>query len=121
MLAAHFVAWAVAVGLYRMENGLHSLWGWSCSDESDQIQTQVQSFLDFGKLCTMQQGTWYISIIEAITYLLTFVILVLVSLRADNKKKLEKVRESTLSYDSNYELGTVYKPGFGQQYVPVAE
>lgn len=41
--------------------------------------------------------------------------------RASHKKKLAKVRESTLSYDTGYEqnveLGTAYT---GKQYMPVA-
>jgi hypothetical protein len=53
-LFVHFAAWAVAVGLYRMARDGKDLWGYSCSDTSDQIQEQVKGFLDFGKLCTMQ-------------------------------------------------------------------
>lgn len=48
------VAWAVAIGAFRMGSGESSLWGYSCSDKADQIQAQVQSFLNFGTLCTMQ-------------------------------------------------------------------
>jgi len=44
--------------------------------------------------------------------------------RASHKKKLAKVRESTLSYETGHEqnvdLGTAYKPGVGRQYMPVA-
>jgi hypothetical protein len=70
-----------------------------------------------------QNGTWYISIIEAITYLLTFIVTVMIVRRASHKKKLAKVRESSLSYETGYnqnvELGNAYKPGVGNQYVPV--
>jgi hypothetical protein len=75
-------------------------------------------------LMGQQQGTWYISIIEAIAYLLTFVVTILVMRRASHKKKLGKVRESTLSYETGYEqnveLGAAYKPGVWKQYMPVA-
>ncbi|TVY59565.1 hypothetical protein LSUE1_G009726 [Lachnellula suecica] len=123
-LFAHFAAWIVAAGLYRMARDGKDLWGYSCSDASDQVQGQVQSFLNFGELCTMQQGTWYISIIEAIAYLLTFVVTLLVFRRVSHKKKMAKIRESSLSYETGYEqnveLGTACKPGDGKQYMPVA-
>jgi hypothetical protein len=54
MQAAHFVVWAVAMGLFKMASTGKDLWGYSCSPESDAIQAQVKSFLDFGKLCTLQ-------------------------------------------------------------------
>ena len=54
LLAVHVVIWAVAVGLFKMANTGHDLWGYSCSDQAEAIQEQVQSFLDFGKLCTLQ-------------------------------------------------------------------
>ncbi|TVY34537.1 hypothetical protein LOCC1_G007780 [Lachnellula occidentalis] len=124
LLCVHGAAWVVAAGLYRMARDGRDLWGYSCSDAADGVQEQVKSFLDFGKLCTMQQGTWYISIIEAVTYLLTFVVTLMVMRRASYKKKLAKVRESTLLYETGYEqnveLGTAYRPGVGEQYMPVA-
>ena len=54
MLAAHVVVWAVAMGLFKMANTGKDLWGYSCGPESDAIQEQVKSFVDFGKLCTLQ-------------------------------------------------------------------
>jgi hypothetical protein len=54
LTAAHVVAWAVAIGLFKMAQTESSLWGYTCSSKADQIQAQVQSYLDFGKLCTMQ-------------------------------------------------------------------
>lgn len=54
MLAAHVVVWAVAMGLFKMASTGKDLWGYSCGPESDAIQEQVQSFLDFGKLCILQ-------------------------------------------------------------------
>ena len=54
MLAAHVIVWAVATGLFKMANTGKDLWGFSCGSEADAIQEEVRSFLDFGKLCTLQ-------------------------------------------------------------------
>jgi len=86
--AVHFIAWAVVTGLFKMANTGSDLWGYSCSDISDQIQPQVQSYLDFGKLCTVQTGAWYSTIIEAVTYFLTFVTLLMVLRRKSHQKRL---------------------------------
>jgi hypothetical protein len=53
ILVVHIVVWAVAVGLFMMASDGTDLWGHSC-DVSDEIQQSVESFLDFGKLCTVQ-------------------------------------------------------------------
>jgi len=56
-LGVHVVIWFVAAGAYKVANvkgNGKDLWGYSCGDEADAIQAEVQSFLDFGKLCTMQ-------------------------------------------------------------------
>lgn len=86
--AVHFAAWAVVTGLFKMANTGSDLWGYSCGSVSDQIQPQVQSFLDFGKLCTVQTGAWYSTIIEAVTYFLTFVTILVVLRRRSHQKKL---------------------------------
>ena len=54
MLAGQLIAWAVVTGLFKMANTGRDLWGWSCGTESDKIQEEVQSFLNFGQLCTVQ-------------------------------------------------------------------
>jgi len=54
MTGAHVVAWAIAAGLFQMAKTESSLWGYACSDQAAQIQEQVQSYLQFGKLCNMQ-------------------------------------------------------------------
>jgi len=54
MTGVHIVAWALAIGLYQMAKTESSLWGYACSDQADKIQAQVESFVHFGKLCTMQ-------------------------------------------------------------------
>jgi hypothetical protein len=54
MMVVRVVAWGVAIGAFKMGQTESSLWGYSCSDKADQIQGQVNSFLNFGTLCTMQ-------------------------------------------------------------------
>jgi hypothetical protein len=54
MTGLHVVVWGFAIGAYKMGRTESSLWGYSCSDKSDAIQAQVKSYLNFGKLCTMQ-------------------------------------------------------------------
>jgi hypothetical protein len=54
LTAVHVVAWAITIGLFKMAQTESSLWGYSCSSAADKIQAQVQSYVDFGKLCTMQ-------------------------------------------------------------------
>lgn len=55
LLGVHVVSWAVAVGLYKMAHGTgKDLWGYTCSSRADELQAQVQSFVNFGKLCTLQ-------------------------------------------------------------------
>jgi hypothetical protein len=53
-MGVHVIVWGVSVGLYKYANTGKDLWGWSCGDAADEIQDEVKSFLDFGKLCTMQ-------------------------------------------------------------------
>jgi hypothetical protein len=54
LLGVRVVVWASAAGLFKMAETGNDLWGYSCSDASDKIQDEVKSFVDFGKLCTMQ-------------------------------------------------------------------
>jgi len=124
LTAAHVVAWAVAIGLFKMAQTESSLWGYTCSSKADQIQAQVQSYLDFGKLCTMQNGAWYMSILEGITYFLTFIVTIMMIRRASTKKKMSRARES-FAMETGYnhggvgqESGTTYA---GRQYMPVAK
>jgi len=55
LLAVRVVVWAVAAGLFKMASTGKTLWGYSCN-VSDAVQNEVQSFLDFGKLCNAQVG-----------------------------------------------------------------
>ncbi len=54
LLAVHVLVWAVSIGLFKMANTGKDLWGYSCGSQADAIQEEVQSFVDFGKLCTTQ-------------------------------------------------------------------
>ncbi|KAE8449032.1 hypothetical protein EG329_008620 [Mollisiaceae sp. DMI_Dod_QoI] len=119
-LGVHVLLWAIAAGAFKMGSNGKDLWGYSCSTTADKLQEEVKSFLDFGKLCTYQTGAWYISIIEAVTYLLTFIITILMLRRASHKKKINKIRES-LNMEAGYdrvEMGSMYKQG--RRYMPLA-
>ncbi|PMD16738.1 hypothetical protein NA56DRAFT_649049 [Hyaloscypha hepaticicola] len=125
MMVVRVVAWAVAIGAFKMGSGERSLWGYSCS-APDQIQAQVQNFLDFGKLCTMQNGAYGLSILQAITYFLTFIVTIMMVRRASTKKRMSKAKQS-MAMESGYnqggygqESGTVYD-GNGKRYMPVVE
>jgi hypothetical protein len=58
MMVVRVVAWGVAIGAFKMGRTESSLWGYSCSNKADQIQAQVQSFVHFGTLCTMQVSSF---------------------------------------------------------------
>jgi len=124
-LAIHVVVWAVGMGLFKMASvAEHDLWGYSCGSLSDQIQPEVQSYLDFGKLCTVQSGAWYSMVLEVINYALIAIILAFVLRRRSMKKELMKMRSNRVDGNDmeNVELGTTYKPTGGlvrQQYSPV--
>lgn len=142
-LAAHMTVWAVAVGLFKMANTGRDLWGYSCGAGADAIREQVKSFMDFGKLCTLQvsdrymnafgalstdkevqTGSWFSSIIEAVTYLLTLVVTISIVRRASHKKKMERVREMEAGYaqqEHGIEMETSYEPGAGRRYMPIVE
>jgi len=123
MLAVHVVVWAVSAGAFKMASDGHDLWGWSCSPNADAIQAEVKAFMDFGQLCTIQQGAWYTSIIEAAVYFATFLVVIFMLRRAAYKKKIERVK-STISMDTGYgqnvETGMSYQPGTGKRYMPVS-
>jgi len=89
----HFIVWAVSVGLFRMAKTGHDLWGYTCGSQSDAIQQQVQSYLNFGQLCTAQTGAWYSTILEAANYLITFATTILIFRRAQHKRKLAQARD----------------------------
>lgn len=142
LLAVHVISWAVAAGLYKMAETGNDLWGYTCSARADEIQAQVKSFVSFGKLCNLQVsstlplnshpraewltmnqgGAWYASILQAIAYLLAFIITFLALKRISHKKKMQKVRDSMAmeqGYNQNAEVGNSYNPGMGKRYMPL--
>lgn len=139
LMFVHVLVWIFGAGAYKyseVTGGGKDLWGYSCGSEADKIADEVKSFVDFGKLCTMQGAGWYTSLIQAGFYLLTFIVTVLVARRASTKKKLGKARQSmTLEMQSQFgqggqsphvggyagqETGTIYSPAAGKRYMPVA-
>lgn len=54
MTGLHVIVWAFAIGAFKMGKTDSSIWGFSCSPKSDVLQPLVHSYLDYGKLCTMQ-------------------------------------------------------------------
>ncbi|KAH7333211.1 hypothetical protein BKA65DRAFT_538908 [Rhexocercosporidium sp. MPI-PUGE-AT-0058] len=122
LLAVHVVSWAVAAGLYRMAETGTDLWGYTCSSRADEIESQVKAYVSFGKLCNLQTGAWYASILQAIAYLLTFIITLLALKRIFHKKKMQKVRDGMameLGHNQNTDVENAYSPGVGRKYVPL--
>jgi len=119
-LGIHVLMWISATGAFKIGSNGKDLWGYSCSSEADKLKEEVKSFVDFGKLCTMQAGAWYVSIIQTAVYFLTFIVTVLTLRRASQKKKMNKMRDS-MNMEAGYdrvELGGVYKQG--RRYMPLA-
>lgn len=54
----HIGAWLVISALYRYEkdtNGVdNDLWGWSCSDKADALQSEFNGVITFSTLCSIQ-------------------------------------------------------------------
>jgi len=100
-LAVKLVAWGVAMGLFKMATEDQTdLWGYTCGPASDAIQDQVSSFMDFGQLCTIQQGSWYTMIAETALYALVLITLLLSLLRRRHKKVMTRERELAKTYES---------------------
>lgn len=109
MTGFHVVAWGFAIGAFRMGRTESSLWGFSCSSQSDALQPLVQSYLNYGRLCTVQNGAWGLSILEGVAYFVTFVVTIMSFRRRATKKKITKVREN-LEMESGYT-----QQGYGQE------
>ncbi|MCJ1430813.1 hypothetical protein MMC27_000163 [Xylographa pallens] len=97
VVAVHAVVWAVTTGLFKMASVGNDLWGFSCGSEADAIQSQVQSFLNFNDLCMVQTGTWVVTIIETVSYILLLVIYIYAARRAMQKRQLNKFNQQTSS------------------------
>ncbi|CZR58634.1 uncharacterized protein PAC_08526 [Phialocephala subalpina] len=125
-LGVHVLLWAIAAGAFKMGSNGKDLWGYTCSSQADKLAEEVKSFLNFGKLCQYQTGAWYISIIEAIIYLLTFIITILMLRRSASKKKLGRMRES-MNMEAGYDRVELQTGGGGfggykrgTRYMPLA-
>jgi hypothetical protein len=53
---AHFLLWLVVTFLYRYEKTLNDVWGWSCSDIAKTLQEDLNSSVNFARLCVLQVG-----------------------------------------------------------------
>jgi len=107
LLAVRIVAWGVAAGLFQKANTGNDLWGYSCSDQADAIQAQVQSYINFNTLCLTQTGAWYSSIIEVALYVLDIAIIIAMLKRRQYKRKV-----GTEAY-------SMYEPEGRKGYAPV--
>jgi len=89
----HGIIWAINMGLFKMANTGNDLWGWSCGTISDEIQSQVQSYLNFSILCELQQGTFYVGIVETIAYLATFIVYVYMAIAFMNRRREKRLQQ----------------------------
>jgi hypothetical protein len=72
---------------------------------------------------TYETGAWYVSIIEAAVYGITFVVAILFLRRTSHKNKLQRARGNLImetKYQHNTELETSYTAGVGKTYLPVS-
>ena len=53
-ISAHITIWITAAIAYRAGNTGKDLWGWTCSDGSDAIQSEFQAVVDFNTYCNLQ-------------------------------------------------------------------
>jgi hypothetical protein len=101
-------------------NQLPRLW------EAVQYAGQISSPLgtNVGSANEVQSGAWYLSILEGITYLLTFIVTIMMMRRASTKKKMSKVRES-LAMEAGYRMGGIGQESgttyAGKKYMPLGK
>jgi hypothetical protein len=102
--ALYFIAWAVSSGLYQFANTGGDLWGCTCSSTASEIQPQVQSFLNFGRLCSVQGAGWKVMLAHAAVWGLAGVTCILAVWRWKRRRALKKmeqqadIRDSVISY-----------------------
>ena len=53
-VSAHITVWITAAIAYRAGNTGRDLWGWTCSDGSDAIQSEFQAVVNFNTYCNLQ-------------------------------------------------------------------
>ncbi|KAI9749649.1 MAG: hypothetical protein M4579_006798 [Chaenotheca gracillima] len=95
IMAGEVIVWAVASSLYRYgkdTNGKsNDLWGWSCSDQADSIQSQFDHVVNLSVYCNVQSGSWYASLIHTGVEIFGFSIYVFVVLRMLNKRRMKGI------------------------------
>lgn len=64
------IAWIIVSTVYRTEKALDDLWGWSCSDVAAKLQGDGHADVAFHELCTVQEASWILSMVETATKLL---------------------------------------------------
>ncbi|MCJ1474101.1 hypothetical protein MMC13_002759 [Lambiella insularis] len=90
VLVVHAIVWIVTTGLFKMaSNAGNDLYGFSCSAKADMLESQVESYLDFDSLCMVQTDTWITLIIEAISFVVTLIIFIIIARRAMSKRRLK--------------------------------
>ncbi|CAG8949547.1 hypothetical protein HYFRA_00007779 [Hymenoscyphus fraxineus] len=124
VLAIHVITWIAASAAYRIFRTGRDLWGYSCSSKADSIQSSVQGIVNFDRLCTLQGHTWFVSVAQAILYVLTFLTTILMVVRANQKKKISRIRESVAmetEYVQNMSMGRLRPLALGgNKYMPLA-
>jgi len=93
----HGIIWAINMGLFKMANTGNDLWGWSCGNVADEIQSEVKSYLNFNILCSIQSGTFYTGIVETITYLLTFLTYVYMAITFMHRRRARRLQQQMAS------------------------
>ena len=111
VMALHAVVWAVTTGLFKMASNIgNDLYGFSCGAEADRIQAQVESYLNFNNLCMiqvcstspptrsllislLQTGTWIVTIVETISYIVLIMIYIYAARRAMHKLQLNHFQQ----------------------------
>lgn len=63
--AVEVIYWLVVAIVYKKEQRLADLWGWSCSDIAAELQDGGSS-VAMDSLCTLQTVSWWVSVAETI-------------------------------------------------------
>jgi hypothetical protein len=88
-MIAHLAIWIGTAVAYRVARTGNDLWGWSCSDAADKIQSVFQE-VDFGANCDSQTNSWYASIAQGVLAIVVAVSWFLAWKRVDHKEKIVK-------------------------------
>ena len=72
--AIHVGMWIPTAAAYRAGKNGEDLWGWSCSNKAEQIQTAFQGVVDFKRACHIQTAAWAAAMAEALLVILTLLL-----------------------------------------------